>query len=220
MTVMRVEPDAVKRKLKFDYMKAKSENTSKVMDGFSQLLAHFHKQPLDVRELMQDAASFIQRHFRLRWVMIGLRSPSDGLYRYEFMSGMRDDAWAQHRKKAYKLEDFTTYTNYKGGDISRLSRVYLQEENVLYKEDEEKGLNRPALYHARRLLPDDVLEADYIDTLIIGYGETILGWIEFSGSVTGKLPDPMTIRSIETISTILGAALASAEAQRSAGGSG
>lgn len=207
-----VDPDTVKRTLKFNYMKVKGESVSRTMDGFSNLLSHFLKRPMDVRKLMQDATNFIQRNFKLRWTMIGLRSPSDGLYRYEFESGMRDEAWAQHRKKAYKLEDFTTYTDYKGADISRLSRIYLQEENALFKEDAEKGLNRPALYNARRLSPEDALEADYIDTLILGPGEQLLGWIEYSGTLAGKLPDAVTIRCIETISSILAAGLVSAGA--------
>jgi hypothetical protein len=208
MPLQVVDVESVKRRLRFDYLGARSDPTSRVLDGYVSLLAHFQKQPLVVRELIQDTANWIHRQFRLRWCMIGLRGP-DGVYRYEVEAGMRPDAWTKQKAKMYKYTDFApSAQNYTAGEISKLSRVYLEEENELYKED-EGVVNRPALLRARRKADDETLEADFIDTLIMGPRDDLLGWIEYSGTLTGKFPDPMTVRFIEAISAIIAAAITS-----------
>jgi hypothetical protein len=203
----QVDTDSVRRKLKFDYLKAKNDASSRTLDVFSQLLGYFQKPQIVVHDMIQDAANLIQRQFRLRWAMVGLKSQSDGLYRYEVHCGMRPDSWARQKARAYKLSDFALHTNsYNAGEISRLTRVYLEEENPLGKDD-TGVLNRPILLGTRRKSDDETLEADFIDTLIVGPGDDLLGWIEYSGTVTMKFPDPMTIRNIEVISGILSAAI-------------
>jgi hypothetical protein len=200
--------ESVKRRLRFDYLKIRNDHASKTLEVYSQLLAHFLRPQMSAIALIQEATALIQKQFRLRWCMIGLRE-QDGFYRYLVMTGMRDDAWAKQRTKHYKLADFDlTAANYKAGEISRLTRVYLEEENPLGKED-EGVVNRPALLRLKRRSDEDVLEADFIDTLIFGPEDDLLGWIEYSGTVTGKFPDALAIRHIEVISQILGAALAS-----------
>ncbi len=194
--------------MRFDYLGARSDPTSRVLDGYSSLLVHFHKQPLIVRDLIQDTANWIHRQFRLRWCMVGLRGP-DGVYRYEVESGMRPDAWTLQKTKNYKASDFAAASqNYRAGEISKFSRVYLEEENQLAGGD-EGVVNRPALLRARRKADDETLEADFIDTLILGPRDDLLGWIEYSGTLTGKFPDAMTIRYVEGIASILSAAIAS-----------
>ena len=192
--------------MRFDYLGARSDPTSRVLDGYVSLLAHFHKQPLIVRDLIQDTANWVHRQFRLRWCMIGLRGP-DGVYRYEVEAGMRPEAWARQKTKLYKSTDFAASAqNYKAGEISKISRVYLEEENQLYKED-EGVVNRPALLRSRRKADDETLEADFIDTLVLGPRDDLLGWIEYSGTLTGKFPDAMTIRYVEGIASIVAAAI-------------
>ncbi len=201
-----VNADSVKRHLKFDYLKVKNEHGSKSLEMFTNLLVHFSKPDISVMEIIQEASMLVQKQFRLRWCMVGLRE-SDGWYRYIVMTGMREDAWLRQKLKQYKLSDFEVNAkNYKAGEVSRLTRVYLEEDNQLGKED-EGVVNRPALLHLSRKAEDDVLEADFIDTLIMGPGDELLGWIEYSGTVTGKMPDAMTIRHIEIVSQILSAAI-------------
>ena len=202
------DADSVKRRMRFDYLKVKNDPGSKSLEVFSQLMLHFQKPQLSVMEMIQEATALIQRQFRLRWVMIGLREP-DGFYRYLVNTGMREDAWARQKARQYKTEDFElTTANYKAGEISKLSRVYLEEENLLGKND-EGVVNRPAMLRARRRTDDDILEADFVDTLILGANDDLLGWIEYSGTVTGKIPEAMTIRHIEVVSAILAGALVS-----------
>lgn len=207
MPGLTVDPETVKRKLRFDYLKSKNEPNARSLDGVLQLLWHFHKPHLIIHDFLQEASNTIQRQHRLRWVMIGLRG-KDGLYRYDVMSGMRDEAWARHKTKAYKKDDFTPESDrYNYGEISRLSRIYLEEQNPLYKEDEQ-SVNRPALLKSRRNSDETCLEADFVDTMILDPRNEPLGWIEYSGTVAGDFPDSMAIRNVELISAIAGAAMA------------
>ena len=206
MSLQVADVESVKRRLRFDYLGARSDPTSRVLDGYVALLSHFHKEPMVVRELIQDTANWIHRQFRLRWCMVGLRG-SDGMYRYEVEAGMRPEAWTRQKSKVYKYTDFAPAAqNYTAGEISKLSRVYLEEENQLYKDD-EAVVNRPALLRGRRKADDETLEADFIDTLIFGPKDELLGWIEYSGTLTGKFPEAMTIRYIEAIASIVSAAM-------------
>ncbi len=206
MTLQVADVESVKRRLRFDYLSARSDPTSRVLDGYVSLLAHFQRQPLVIGDLIQDTANWIHRQFRLRWCMIGLRE-SDGMYRYEVEAGMRPEAWTLQRTKQYQYADFAPSTkNYTAGEISKLSRVYLEEENQLGPGD-VGVVNRPALLKLRRKADDETLEADFIDTLILGQRDELLGWIEYAGTLTGKFPDPMTIRYIEAIASILAAAM-------------
>ena len=204
-----ISADSVKRKLKFDYLKIKNDPESRNLEVFSHLMSHFLRPQLSISELMHDTCLTLQKQFRLRWVMIGLRDKSDGMYRYMFMSGMRDEAWDRQKTKSYKLEDFDPSSpGYKAGEISNITRVYLEDENPLFNED-EKVVNRPALLRGRRKTEEETLEADFLDTLIVGSSNNLLGWIEYSGTITNRFPDPMTIRHVEIVASILAAAIES-----------
>jgi len=205
--VQLISVDSVKRKLKFDYLKIKNDPESKNLEVFTQLLGHFIRPQLSISELMHETATTLQKQFRLRWVMIGLKDKTDGRYRYMFMSGMRDEAWARQKTKSYRYEDFSPNSNgYKAGEMSNITRAYLEEENPLY-DDDVNVVNRPALLRAKRKAEDETLEADFLDTLIVGPNSELYGWIEYSGTVTGKFPDALTIRHIEVIASILAAAI-------------
>jgi hypothetical protein len=207
-----MDVEAVKRKLKFDYLKTRNDPSSRNLETFSALLSDFQRPQIAIHDLMQEATNLIQKQFRFRWTMIGLKSQSDGLYRYEFQAGMRAESWARQKVKVYKLTDFDMKGAYKAGEISKLTRFYPEEDNPLFSED-QGVVNRPILLRGKRKTEDEALEADYIDTLILGPGDELMGWIEYGGTVAGKLPDLMTIRYIEVIAGILGAAI-TAQARR------
>jgi hypothetical protein len=202
MAISYTSPDEVRRKMKLDYVKTKLDPANRAFEGLQTLICQMMKPKLNARDYLQDCANFIQKHFGLRWVTIGLRNPADNIFRYELHSGVRPEAWAIFRQKAYKLDAFTTFSDYKAEEISRLSRVYLEEENPLNGLDQQ-ATNRPALLSMRRRSADTSLEADFVDTLIVGPDEELLGWIEYSGTVSGKLPDSMTIRCVEIVSCVL-----------------
>ena len=203
----RVTPDHVEINLKMAYLKTRRDHHSRVLEGFVTLLEHFQRNHMALDALMQETADLIRSLFTLRYVMIGLKG-QDGMYKYEFMSGMRDDSWAAHRKKVYTLESFATSVPgwYSVGVISKLSRVYLEEKNPL-GPGYENSVNRPALLSQERSSIDSSLEADFFNTLINGPRDQLLGWIEYPGTLVGKLPDATVIRNVEVIASILGAAI-------------
>jgi hypothetical protein len=215
MAEILLDPETVKRGLRINYLGARSDQASKLIDGFASLLVRFQKKPLVVNEIIQEAAKYIHRQFRLRWVMVGLRNPTDGVCSYEVESGMRPEVWEWQKKRIYKKEDFALTKEgwYNAGEISRLTRVYLEEENPLGDDDVAKGVNRPFMMKAIRKAQEDTLEADFIDTLILSADNDLLGWIEYSGTIAGKFPDPMVIRWIEFIASILAAAISVQHAQ-------
>ncbi len=201
-----VDSESVNRRLKFEYLRVKNDHASKSLEVFTQLASHLQKPQISVMEMIQDASGVLQRQFRLRWVMIGLKE-SDGYYRYLVNTGMRDDAWAKQRSKQYLLKDFELSTeNYRAAEISKLTRSYLEEDNPLGKND-EGVVNRPALLKAKRRTDDETLEADFLDTLITSPTGELLGWIEYSGTVTGKFPDAITIRHIEVAASLIASAV-------------
>jgi len=204
-----VNADSVIRKLKFDHIRAKNEHEFRSLELLTSLLLHLRSRPLVIQNMIQETANLIQKHFKFRYTMIGLRNLTDGLYYYEVNSGMRQEAWTNQKSRKYKKEDFELSTSsYSAAEISKLSRVYLEEVNPLGATD-VSVLNRPVLHGGRRKTDDDALEADFIDTLILGPGDDLLGWIEYSGTVTGKFPDAVTIKNIEVIAGILSVALVS-----------
>ena len=205
----------MKRGLRINYLGARSDQASKLIDGFASLLAGFQKKPVVVDDIIQDAVNYIHRQFRLRFVMIGLRNPTDGVCTYRVEAGMRPDVWEWQKKRTYKKEDFALAKAgwYNAGEISRFTRVYLEEDNVLGEEDVAQIVNRPFMMKATRKTQEDTLEADFIDTLIITPDNELLGWIEYSGTIASKFPDPMVIRWIEFIAAILAAAISTQDSQ-------
>ncbi|MCU0860412.1 MAG: hypothetical protein MUE55_07510 [Thermoplasmata archaeon] len=204
-----LDAETVKRRLRFDYVRVKNEPGSRAVDGTTALMSHFHKPQLNINEVIQEAADIIQRQFKLKWVMIGIKGKNDGLFRYTVMNGMNREVWERQRKRIYRAEDFEpSCGTYKFGEISDLTRVYLQEENMLMSEEEKLLVQRPALLYSKRMTSSETLEADFIDTLMYGPGRTLLGWIEYSGTVANEFPQPVVIRQIEGYASILAAAVA------------
>jgi len=193
-------------KMKLDYLHATTDPTQKRLEGLQGLLAHMRTPGTKLDDLLQEAAAFISRQFGIDGVAIGLKDPKDGLYRYRAMAGFREDAMESLKRIAYRKEQFYADSHFVGTDISKLSRIYLAEDNVL-TNDEEKTFNRPGLLAMKRRTVTDSLEGDYIDTKILGHLDDLVGWIEISGTRTMKLPDAVTIRWVETVASIIGTAI-------------
>jgi hypothetical protein len=196
----------IPRKMKLEYNFPTAGKTYKILDQVGGLLTHFQKPQMDPRELMTDAANVIAKQFSLKTVAIGLRG-SDGIYRFEVLVGYRPETEAVTKKLAYTHEQFTNATVYKGTMISKYTKVFLAEDNP-WLDSEREAYNLPSLLGMTRRSLDDCMEGDYIDTHILGKNDDTLGWIELSGTHTGKMPDMPAIRWIEFIGQIIAAALA------------
>ncbi len=204
----KVDHRDIPGRLRIEYMHGTRDPVQKALDGVTGLLRHFQKPQINIDELLKEAAELIQRQFGIDNVAIGLRDPRDGLYRYKTLVGFREEAIDGHKRIAYKAEQFYGTSEFTGYDISKMSRLYLDEDSVL-TEEERRAYNRPALLTMRRRTTYDSLEGDYLDTKILGPNDKLLGWIEISGTRLMKLPDPVTIRWVEAIASIIAAALIS-----------
>lgn len=198
--------EEIAKKMKLYYQHGTREPSQRTLEIVMKLLESLRTKETDVHRLIQEAANQIHDQYRLRWVAIGTKNQKDGLFRYEALVGFRDEAMQARRRQTFKVEDFTNDAKYKGWPISERSKMYFEEDKP-YTEGAEATFNRPALLRSKRRAPDDALEADYLDVHIYGPDKEIIGWIETSGTITGKLPDIPTIKTIEVIASIIGAAL-------------
>lgn len=193
-------------RLKFEYSHTLKDQTQKALESLQSLLAHFARPIIDVDGLMQQIADTICRQFGIDSVAIGLKDPEDGKYRYSITSGYREEAIQNLKQLAYTLDDFLKDDSYKGTFISKQTKIFLGEDNE-YKDLDKVAYNRPMLLGLKRRSLNDALEADYLDSFILGANEELLGWIEISGTRTGRLPDAVTIRWVEAAGAIIAAAL-------------
>lgn len=213
-TAKKVDPEEVRRKLQFEYSYGLKDDERRRLDALQTLLSHFEKPVLDVQALLKDAADVINRQLKIREVSIGLRSPRDGLFRYEVFAGFRKDAEEAHKKITYDDQQFFNDDKYKCTELGKRTRVFLAED-APYLESEQDAYNRPALLKAvSRATPMDSIEGDYIDIIMPGLNGEPAGWIEIACTVGGKIPDVNTIRWIETMAMVLGAAVTCGDKRR------
>ncbi|MGQ9586871.1 MAG: hypothetical protein ACUVT7_00610 [Thermoplasmata archaeon] len=195
----------IPKKMKFDYEHALKDQTGRAIEGVHALMQHLEKSQVDVRKLMQEAGNLIYRQFGIMNVGLGLRGP-DGLYRYDVLVGFRDDAVERRKSTAYRKEEFYDAGPYKGYWLSKYTKLYLSEDHP-WANSETNAYNRPILLGSKRRAVNEAIEGDYIDIHIFDGNDDLLGWIEISGTRTGFLPDVTTIRWIEIIGSIIGAAV-------------
>ena len=196
----------IARKWKFEYSYGAPDQTSRGLEVINGILSHLEKPHIDLQPMLDDAAASISKQLGIREVTIGLKNKKDGLFRYVSIVGVRDDAEQALRRLTYTVDDFRADGRYKGTALGRQSILFLAEDNP-YVAGEEDTYSHPVLLGSRRKSLTDSIEGDYIDVLIFGKGSEIIGWIEIAGTRAGKIPDVATIRWIEMISKIIGAAI-------------
>lgn len=202
LTIHSTIPD----KIRLDYTYSSGNPTRRALEGVQNLLSHSRSPHADMDKLLNEAKEFIRRQFEIDTVSIGLRD-LDGLYRYKATAGLREEAVEALKKIVYRKEQFFDNAEFHGVQISKYSRIYLQEDNPL-SEKEQKLYARPGLLGIERRKDEtSSLEGDYIDTGIYDAEDELIGWIEFSGTRTMKLPDATTIRWIELVASIVAVAL-------------
>jgi hypothetical protein len=205
----------VGRKMRFSYAHGYKDPIAKDLETIQVILEHFERRPVSVDAVMKDAATLICKQLGIANATIGLKDP-DGMFRYKVMVGMKPETQVAQSKLAYTEKQFGDESEYKGTKISKYTKIYL-EEDILPNEADREVYNRPVLLGAKRLTAEDSLEGDYIDYHIFGVNGELLGWIETSGTRTGKLPNTTTIRLIEIIASMIGVAISTPELTRPRG---
>jgi len=207
-----INPELIKKRMSLSYQYDSADPANERLDSVISMIAVLADQQLSVREFLQSAADVIREKFWVKEVTVGLRSPADGLYRYEVMSGLNDSSWQAHRQLAYTLDQFEDPELYKSTQISTLTRLFLAEDNP-YGKNEERTFNRELMLQSSRKSLNETIEGDYIDVRILGKDGALLGWIEISGTTDDKFPDVHTIKCLELLASVLGIALTFSETQ-------
>jgi len=210
-----VNPEAVKRRMWIDYQYADKDRTNSLLAILRDIAQVLMDPSRSLRMLMQEAANTIQRKLWIKEVTIGLKDLADGTYKYEVMAGLKESTWSAHRSIAYTIEEFNNPTQYKGKQISRFTKLFLSEDDP-YAKNEVQTYDKPIMLQMARRALDDSIEGDYLDINILGSDDELLGWIEISGTVTGKLPDIATIRTIEGMASVLALAITRENERRGA----
>jgi len=205
----------VARTLKADYIAGARDPSMRALDTLHSFLRELAVPGVDVGELTKKVVRLIFTQFNLREVSIGLRGP-DGVYRYVAQHGMRAEVWAAHQKLSYTDKELFDPKKYRFTSISKYTRLFLAEDSP-YDEDELATYSEHLSNKSVRRSPRDSKEGDYMDFIIFGPREEILGWIETSGTWDGHIPDVWSIRCIEVVASLVGIALTRASAEQTGG---
>ncbi|MGQ9586877.1 MAG: hypothetical protein ACUVT7_00640 [Thermoplasmata archaeon] len=201
-----ISPDLIKKRMWLDYQFASSNPANEQLDCVHDLVIKMADQDLDMHKFLQDVADTMSRRLCIKEVTIGLRSPEDGRYRYEVMSGLEPSEWEAHKNLSYTRDQFYSQDVYKFKEISKYTRLYLAEDNP-YGTGEEETYSKELMLKSVRKSLEDTIEGDYLDICIYGENDDLLGWIEISGLTNGKFPDVQTIKCVELLASVIGVVL-------------
>lgn len=210
-----VNLEAVKRKVWIDYQYSGKDRMNDILDSLQVYISILKDPSVDTKKLLQKAAELVHDKLWIKDVTIGLKNNRDGKFRYEVMMGLKPGTWDAHKKIAYTYEQFSDATVYKPREISKFTKLFLSEDNP-YADGEEQTYERPIMLKSKRRALDDSIEGDYLDIYIFGKNDELLGWIETSGTVTNKIPDTSTIKTIELLASLIGVYLTHAYSRNSA----
>jgi hypothetical protein len=201
-----VNLEAVKRKIWIEYQYSGKDRMNDLLDAMQGFVSRLRDPSTGLKDILQEAVNMIHDRLWIKDVTLGLKDPKDGKFRYEVMKGLKPATWDAHRKIAYTYEQFFDVNIYKPRDISKFTKLFLSEDNP-YADGEEGTYERPIMLKSKRRALDDSIEGDYLDIHIFGKRDELLGWIEVSGTVTNKIPDTPTIKTIELMASLIGVAL-------------
>lgn len=201
-----VNPEIIKRRLWLDYQRANSDPANDRLECVQDLMDELVNPEITLRDFLQTAANMIGSKLCINEVTIGLRTPEDGLYRYYVMFGLEPSEWEAHKKISYWRDQFDSQGVYKFKELSKQTRLFLAEDNP-YGEGEDETYSKELMLKTKRNSLEDAIEGDYIDTLVLGRNDDLLGWIEYAGMTNGKFPDGQTILSLELVASMIAVAI-------------
>jgi len=201
-----VSPKEVALRMRLDYSRGVKDHTTRALEAVCDLCWKLEQPHLFADSFVRDAAEMISKLFGIGSVAIGVRDPVDKLYKYKAVVGLEKEIVDGFSNLTYTREQLLNSSTYPSHEISSHTRLFLSEEHP-YAKGEEFTYRRPELIGMKRRTVTDSLEADYLDIFFHEADGDILGFIEISGTRLRKLPDAATIRWIELIGALLGAAV-------------
>jgi hypothetical protein len=201
-----INPELIKRRMWLDYQRASNDPGNDRLECVHELMDRLVDPSVDLHGFLQEAANMISLKLCIKEVTIGLKDPEDGLYRYEAMYGLEDSEWDAHKKLSYSREQFDTQDVYKFKEISKHTRLFLAEDYP-YAVGEDGTYSKELMLQSKRSSLEDTIEGDYLDTLVFGSKDELLGWTEISGMNNGKFPDGQTLITLELLASVIGVAI-------------
>lgn len=175
---------------------------SKVLAGIQRFLIVVQIPPVTIDRVLHEAAVAINQIFYFKEVAIGLRSETDGRYRYEKCLGFSKKVEEALRKLSYSLDEFFSQRDYPAIRLSKFTEICIVEEQP-FIESEKDTYNRPHLLGETRNSPDDFVEGDYLDISLHNDDDEMIAWIELSMPMNRKMPSIQTIQRLELFASIL-----------------
>jgi len=198
--------DDIKKKIeqavKQQRMQHVTSEDSRALDGIQQFLISAQIPPVTVKSVMHEAALAIYRTFMFQEISIGLKSESDGRYRYMEFLGLPKPIEEALRKLSYDLDEFFNQRDYPSIWLSKVTELCITEENP--QLEIEKDTYDPATFLGRvRKSPDEFIEGDYFDISMFDMNGVLVGWIEISKPLRNKMPSIQAISRLELFASVL-----------------
>jgi hypothetical protein len=201
-----VNPEIIKRRMWLDYQRVSNDPANDRLECVHELMDELVDPTVDLGRFLWNATNTISSKLAISQVTIGVRDPKDGLYRYQAMCGLEDSEWEAHKKLSYTREQFDSQEVYKFKEVSKHTRLFLVEDNP-YGDGEDNTYRKDLMLQDKRSSLEDTIEGDYIDTLVFGKNDELIGWIELGGMKNGKFPDGQTLITLELLAAVIGVAL-------------
>ena len=183
------------------YTSGSPDHFESFLRGIMKFLNDSKSPDKDIQFKLISALLTIQSFTKFKELTLGLKDP-DGLYRFKAMIGFRDEAIASRKEIVYTNEDMKDIFSYRPINICRFSQFHISERKP-FKPGMENTYNKPELLEMQRRHPDDMIEGDYLEIIIHGKAQSIIGWLELSGTCDQKLPSRESVLKTEFFSTCL-----------------
>ena len=188
--------------MKQQYMLVPIDEDGKILDAIQKFMVVTQQQPITTRRIIHEAALTTLRVFPFKEITIGLKSPVDGLYRYEEIVGHSKTAEQALKKLAYTYEEFFSQKDYPAIRLSKFTELALAEEQP-FLEHEKDTYNRPILLSETRNSIEKFVEGDYLDVYMYDSNEDMIGWIELGLTKDGRMPSIRIIKWLEFFASII-----------------
>lgn len=187
--------------LKKEYNSLTGTDEIRMMQGLQSLI-DLNSNKHSLKSMLHEAAMILHRLFPFRELSIGIKSPSDGLYRYVELIGFAPAAKNEHLKLNYTYDQMVDQEAYPYITISKYT-AFRYAEHPSVEVLERDAFSRPSLLSAQRKSKDEMLEADYFDIYMFDHKDTLIGWIEVAQPKDGIIPSMRTIRWLEMFAIVL-----------------
>jgi hypothetical protein len=215
MTKGMVTSDETAKLLRDRYSPIARDDDEKIMGAIQKLLLIVRSPNVPLRTILDEIGKSIHRLFEFKEIAIGLKSKNDGLFRFEVLIGFNSDAQRAMRKLTYTNDDMLDSKKYPNGIMITKKVEFMPVEIKPFKSGEEIAYNRPSLLAKERSSMEDFIEGDYIILYLSGRKDEVIGWVELSGTRSGKVPSRGAMRWLELIVSILASVICERDASNS-----